>query len=120
VTAAIEQMNKNNLPYSTPEEALNHARTKIAANSSSIIYILDISMTTDKTYDVIKLRPNNAIRTKVDIANEIVLVHQSEVLEKTKSCDRVNDLVICEENAITNKTNIRMHTKLTQGKASEV
>lgn len=105
IKLATDALDKDNLPYSTPEEALDFANIKIVTNNSCIFYIINIPITTKEIYDKLLIKPikkNNIIN---EIDYNLILRNTKDIFGIIKDCKTINNLSICNKNNIVNISN---------------
>lgn len=83
------------LPYATAEEALGFANVNIITNSSSLLYIINISLTTGIKYDtlLIKIRINHVIN---ELSYSKILKDNGKILRINGKCKDFKYLQIAE------------------------
>lgn len=57
VKLAVNILDKENLPYHSPEEALEFAKVKIITNKLSLLYIINIPITEADIFDKLIIKP---------------------------------------------------------------
>lgn len=105
IKLATDILDKEKLPYNTPEEALEFADVKIVTNSLSLLYIINVPITTNEIYEKLLLKP-------VKNQNSIIEINQNFILRKnnifyliTKICKNYNKLSICNQIDLLNISN---------------
>lgn len=105
IKIATEILDKNYLQYSTPEEALEFSETKIITNDESILYIINIPITSNITYDKLLLKPVKFENVISEIPYTKILKHNEEIFAIVKDCKTYNYLSICNHNNIIDISN---------------
>jgi hypothetical protein len=98
IAIALQQINTNNLKYATIENALNFANIKIATSSQSLLYIINIPLVEQESYDVLKIRTNNIPGKSIKIPYEIVFSNKTKIYGLKNECQIVEDSRICSRN----------------------
>jgi hypothetical protein len=105
IKITLETLDKENIPYNTPEEALDFATIKIISSTSLLFYITYIPLTTKEIYSKLLLK---SIKRK-NIVNEIlfdnILKNNENIFGIKKICKSINNLTICNQNNIVDIKN---------------
>jgi hypothetical protein len=125
IKEALSQINKNNLPYTTIENAFNFASIKIASDKKqNLLYIISIPITTEETYDLIELRSNYALKATPSIEHNQIIRnkenHETFIFKKNfeKSCENIEGLNICKISSLNNISNNLCLLKIMAGRNS--
>lgn len=105
IKLAIKTIEKQNLPYSTPEEALDFANIKIISNKLCLLYIVYIPLTTLELYDEILLKPVKKNNRITEIEYKKIIKNQDKVYSIVNNCKTVNYLSICNRKSILDISN---------------
>lgn len=93
--AALTELDKNNFPYSTIEEAFNIATIKLATHDNDILYIIDIPMVQSESYDVLTLRTNGLSKPMIHLPYTKILYTHEITYGIKKPCKMINNIEIC-------------------------
>lgn len=100
IKLATEILDKEFLPYSTPEEALEFAEVKVITNSTSIFYIINIPITTNATFHKLLIKSVKRNNVVNDIPFEYILKNKVNVFGIIKNCKTIGYLSICNQKNI--------------------
>lgn len=119
VKLAVDKIEKEILPYTTVEEALNFADIKIVTNSSCLLYIISIPITTNVTYEklLIKAVKRNNLVNVIEFEN--LLKSKNEMYGIKGNCKITKTLSICKNNEIINIVNSTCLPNLLQSHPSK-
>lgn len=56
IEVALNVLDKEKLPYSTPEEALAFSKVKVISNDLTLLYIVNVPITSEETFAKILVR----------------------------------------------------------------
>lgn len=105
IKLAIDTIEKENLPYSTPEEALDFSNIKIISNKSCLLYIVYIPLTTPEIFEKLlikSVKKNNKI-TEIDYEN--IIKNHDNIYGIIKNCKTINTVSICKRNNLLDISN---------------
>lgn len=102
---ATQHLDKQNLPYTTIEEALDFAEIKIISNSSSLIYVINIPLTTNEMFQQLLIKPLKRNNLVIEILYNVILKNNEELYGITKKCKTYNYLSICKSQNIVDIRN---------------
>ena len=102
---AITELNKNNFPCSTIEEAFNIATIKLATSESDILYIIQLPLVHSESYDVITLRTNGLSKPIIKLQYTKLLYTHETIFGIKTPCKMVNNIAICQHNDLMDITN---------------
>lgn len=105
IKLATDTLDKENLPYATPEEALDFADVKIITNSSCLFYIISIPLTTKEIYEKLLIKPIKRNNVANEIKYNVILKNNEDTFGIIKNCKTINNLSICNKNSIVNISN---------------
>lgn len=105
IKLAIQTIEKENLPYSTPEEALDFANIKIISNQLCLLYIIYIPITTIELYDRLLLKAVKKNQKIIEIEHEHILRNHNKVYGITSNCKTINSLSICDQKNVLDISN---------------
>jgi hypothetical protein len=110
-------LDKENFPYSSPEEALDSSDIKIITNGTCLFYLIDIPLTSNDTYEKLKIKPiiNNKFVIKLNFSE--ILYNKYQIFGLNENCKIVN-LTICKKEQIVNLTDSACISNLLRGKNS--
>lgn len=100
IKLTIRTIQNENLPYATPEEALNFANIKIISNNLSLLYIIYIPLTTVEIYDKLLLKAVKRNNKIIEIDYEQILKNHNKIFGISKDCRTINSLSICNQNNV--------------------
>lgn len=107
ISLAIKNLDEENLPYTTPEEALNFANVKIVTNKISLLYIVNIPITKRKLYHTTLIKPVKKNNVIIETPHKIISDENfDEIYTPLDNCKINNDINICTQtNLISLKEN---------------
>ena len=105
IKIAVETLDKENLPFSTIEDALNFSEIKIISNITSLLYIINIPITSDKIYEKLLLKPVKRHEIATEITYENVLRNNNEILGLRTNCKSYNYISICNQKDFVDLSN---------------
>lgn len=103
--AILTQLDKNNFPYSTVEEAFNIATIKLATNDVNILYIIEIPMVYTQSYDVLTLRTNGLSKPIINLQHNKILYTHELMYGVISSCKLINNIQLCRREDLIDITN---------------
>ena len=113
--AALTELNKNNFPYSTIEEAFNIATIKLATSANDILYIIDIPMVHSESYEVITLRSNSLLKPTIELPFTKILYTHDTIFGMKNPCQVINNIVMCQHEDLVDITNSTCIPNLMRG-----
>lgn len=105
IEAALSEIDENNYPYSTIEEAFNIATIKLATHKNNILYIIDIPIVHQKSFNVLTLKSNGLSKPTIDLKYKKILYNHEIIYGIKESCKMINQIAICQQNEIVDITN---------------
>lgn len=105
IELATKVFNEQKLPYTTIEEALDFADIKVLSNSTSILYIINIPLTTNEIYENLLIKPIKKKNIVTETLYEVILRNNEKLYGTTNKCKTFNNLSICNSKNIVNITN---------------
>lgn len=106
INIATKTLDLENLPYSTPEEALDFAKVKILTNRISLLYIVNIPITTKQTYFKFLIKPVKNHNTIIETPKIIISdTNFKEIYTILEECNTYNNMTICTQNNLVNISN---------------
>ena len=111
----MEKINPSNFPYSSIEEALNYASVKIAAKNKKLIYMIDLPITTNITFDVMILRSNMMSHSVVDLMFTKVFHHSKMIYDVNGKCESINNVQLCENSQLVDISTTSCIPKIIKG-----
>lgn len=105
IKLAINTIQNENLPYSTPEEALDFANIKIISSKTCLLYIVYIPLTTLALYEKLLVKPVKRNTKITEIKYENIMKNQDKIYSIVNECKTVNSLSICKQNSILDISN---------------
>lgn len=105
INLATKTLDLEDLPYSTPEEALDFAKVKIITNRISLLYIINIPITKRQTYSKFLIKPVKKHNTIIETPKSIISDRNfNEIYTIVEECNSYNNMTICTQ---TNLIDIR-------------
>lgn len=105
IKLATNTLDLEDLPYSTPEEALDFAKVKIITNRISLLYIINIPITKRQTYSKFLIKPVKRYNTIIETPKIIISDKNfNEIYTPVEECNSYNNMTICTQ---TNLIDIR-------------
>lgn len=101
VKLLLDNIDKDNIPYSNVEDALKFADVKIAQNQTRLAYIVNIPKTEPIIFQRIMLKPikqPNNIINKIEYDN--ILKSNEIIYGVTQNCKKLDKLSICKRNNV--------------------
>lgn len=114
IKLATQILDKEKLPYASPEEALEFSNVKIITNHSSLLYIVNIPITTEQTYEKIRIKPVKNKNVIVEIPQDFVLKNQNQIYSISEKCKTFNNLAICNQIYVNDISNSSCISKILQ------
>ena len=111
IKLAINTLETENLPYSTPEEALDSANIKIISSKLCLLYIVYIPVTTPELYDKLLVKSVRRNDKVADIEYENVIKNHDKIYSIINECKTINSLSKCNQNNILEKSTFQMQTQ---------
>ena len=111
----LQRIKLNHFSYSSTEEALNYANIKIAANKDQFIYIIDVPITTNITFDVMTLRSNAMSKPTLDLIFKKIFYNNQYIYGVKDTCETINKLELCKTNQLVDITNTSCIPNLIHG-----
>lgn len=105
VKIIIDTFQKENLPFNTVEEALEIANINILTNTTTLLYIIRIPLTLNKTYEKLLLKPVKRGNVAVNLMYNTVLRHENEIFGITNNCKQFNKITICKQSQLIDLSN---------------
>lgn len=105
IRLAIQAIEKDNLPYATPEEALDFANIKIISNKLCLLYIIYIPLTTIELYDKLLLKAVKKNQKIIEIDHEHILKNHNKIYGIISNCKTINSLSICNQKNVLDISN---------------
>jgi len=93
-------LDRENLPYSSNEEALELASIKILSNSTFLLYVITFPITKKETYQKLLIRPIKKDKIINKINFNVILKCKQTILGLTKDCKSCNNVAICKQDSI--------------------
>lgn len=105
IELTLEELEAENMPFNTAEEALELADVSVLSNSSTILYIVKIPLTTKEIYNnyIIKaIIKNNVI---INLKYNNILKNKETILGIKDSCKQYNMISICKQEELLDLRN---------------
>uniref|UniRef100_W8ARF0 Retrovirus-related Env polyprotein from transposon gypsy n=2 Tax=Ceratitis capitata TaxID=7213 RepID=W8ARF0_CERCA len=114
----VKEFNKENMPFNTVEEALELADINVLSNSTTILYILKIPLTTREVYNnyIIKSVIRNDVMINLKFNN--VLKNKNTIYGIKNQCKKYNKVSICKQEELLDLSNDFCISKLIKSQNS--
>lgn len=99
-------LDKERLPYFSPEEALEFASVKVIGKDTSLLYIINIPLTTEETYDTLIIKPVKRNNFVIDVPRNVIInQNKNEIFAVVNNCNTYNFMSICKKKNLLNLRN---------------
>lgn len=105
IDLAIKEMNKENMPFDTAEDALELAKVSVLRNFSSILYVVKIPLTTKEIYENLILKAVIKNDVIIDLKYNNVLRNKERIFGIQNNCEKYNKISICKQNELLDLSN---------------
>lgn len=105
VHLALDMLNKEKIEYSSVEEALEFAKVKILYYNSTLLYVIYIPLTSEKTYNRIIIRPVKRNNKIIKTIYKEIIKYEEEIYGIKEHCRNINSFDVCNKNQINNISN---------------
>lgn len=106
IKLAIDTLSKESVPFTSVEEALDFSEAKMLSNETTLLYVIKIPLTSNKTYNKLILRPVKQRDSIINLPfNEILKSNNNEIFGIQNRCKEYNFITICKQNQLTNISN---------------
>lgn len=97
IEVALNVLDKEKLPYSTPEEALAFSKVKVISNDLTLLYIVNVPITSEETFAKILVKPVKKGNAIIEIFSKFILKNEKKIYSIVKECNNINRLSICNQ-----------------------
>lgn len=104
IKVTTDTLDKENLPYNTPEEALDFANLKIITNGSCLFYVINIPLTREENYEKLLIKPIKRNGYINELSYNNILRNKNNIYGIKNTCKTINHLTICKENDLVDIT----------------
>lgn len=119
IKLALDTFRKENLPFTTAEEALNFSEIKIISNHNSFLYIVNIPITDYKIYDKIILKPVKRTKIATEVLHDKIIKTDNEMYALKQDCKTSNFISVCKFENLINISNTSCIPKILKSLAAK-
>lgn len=102
---AIETLNKEKIPFTTIEEALEFAHVNILSNGTTLLYVIKIPLTFNTTYNKIIIKPVKKYNVITRLSYNEILQKENEIYGIQYKCRKYNLINICKQSQLVDISN---------------
>lgn len=98
--------NKENLPYQNSDDAIDYAEVKVLSNYPTLLYIINIPLTSIPVYTKYLIKPVK-INGKIVVTPREILAYNNfkDIYEIRNNCNTLNNITICKEEDVIKNAN---------------
>jgi len=118
IIETITKLERNNLLFTSYEEALKISDIRVLYNNNTILYVIKVPISNGENFDTWKLKPVKKKNEIINLNFENIIMNNENIYGIKNKCKLISDLRICNKKDVINLNNDTCLTKILKGENS--